>query len=81
MLENVDMNTLVAVGGLFATFAMQLIGLGRIYGIVSSKLSSHDEQHIRHQTRLDEHASIISQHDKDIAVLTDRQSRGSNDNA
>lgn len=81
MLENIDTNTLFAVIGLFATLAMQLVGLGKIYGMVSSKLSAHDEQHIRHQTRLDEHASIISQHDRDIAVLTDRQSRGGSDNA
>tara|TARA_Y100000034_G_scaffold84351_1_gene100959 strand:- start:2553 stop:2924 length:372 start_codon:yes stop_codon:yes gene_type:complete len=80
MLENVDPNIVFGVIGLFATFAVQLVGLGKIYGMVSSKLSAHDEQHIRHQTRLDEHATIISQHDKDIAVLTDRQIRGDGTN-
>lgn len=81
MLENIDTNTVFAVIGLFATLAMQLVGLGKIYGMVSTKLSAHDEQHIRHQTRLDEHARIISEHEKEIAVLTDRKSRGSSDNA
>lgn len=81
MFENIDPNTLAVIGilltvfGLAVTIILQVIGLAKIIGTVNARLTSHDEQHIRHQTRLDEHASIINQHDRDIAVLTDRQER------
>ena len=76
MFENTDPNTLIAVIGLAITVAMQLVGFGKIIGQVNEKLSDHDKAHIRHQTRLDEHAAIISQHEKDIAVMKDRAERG-----
>lgn len=75
MLESADVNTLIAVGGLLLTMAMQLIGFGRIIGQVNQKLSTHDEAHIRHQTRLDEHAVLINDHEKKLAVMEDRVKR------
>lgn len=75
MLENADPDTLIAVAGLLITMAMQLIGFGRIIGQVNQKLSTHDEAHIRHQTRLDEHAVLINDHEKKIAVMEDRARR------
>lgn len=77
MFENADPDTLIAVVGLLITIAMQLIGFGRIIGQVNQKLSAHDEAHIRHQTRLDEHATLINDHEKKIAVMEDRASRES----
>ena len=75
MFENTDPNTLIAVIGLMLTFAMQLVGFGKIIGQVNAKLSAHDEQLLRLQGRADEHATLISQHEKDIAVIKDRASR------
>jgi hypothetical protein len=79
MLENIDTSTAIALGGFFITIAMQLIGFGKIIGSVNVRLSVQDEQHIRHQTRIDEHARLISDHDRDLAVLIDRRKREGND--
>jgi predicted aspartyl protease len=76
MFENIDASTAIALAGFFVTFAMQLIGFGKIIGSVNVRLSVQDEQHIRHQTRIDEHAKIINNHDRDLAVLIDRKERG-----
>lgn len=76
MLENIDTSTAIALVGFFITIAMQLIGFGKIIGSVNVRLSVQDEQHIRHQTRIDEHARLISDHDRDLAVLIDRRNRG-----
>jgi hypothetical protein len=78
MLENIDASTAIALVGFFITIAMQLIGFGKIIGSVNVRLSVQDEQHIRHQTRIDEHARLISDHDRDLAVLIDRRNREGN---
>lgn len=75
MLENIDTSTAIALVGFFASIAIQLIGIGKIIGSVNVRLSMQDEQHIRHQTRIDEHARLISDHDRDLAVLIDRRKR------
>jgi predicted aspartyl protease len=79
MFENIDTSTAIALVGFFVTIAMQLIGFGKIIGSVNVRLSVQDEQHIRHQTRIDEHARLISDHDRDLAVLIDRRKREGND--
>lgn len=76
MLENIDTSTAIALVGFFITIAMQLIGFGKIIGSVNVRLCVQDEQHIRHQTRIDEHARLINDHDRDLAVLIDRRNRG-----
>ncbi len=76
MLENIDPSTVLALLSLFATVAMQLIGFGKIIGQINIKLSVHDENLIRQQTRIDEHAKIINDHDRDLAILKDRRERG-----
>lgn len=76
MLENIDTATAIALIGFFVTIAMQLIGFGKIIGSVNVRMSVQDEQHIRHQTRIDEHARLISEHDRDLAILKDRRERG-----
>ena len=73
MLENIDTSTAIALIGFFITIAMQLIGFGKIIGSVNVRLTVQDEQYIRHQARIDEHARMISEHDRDLAVLKDRQ--------
>ena len=75
MFENIDTSTAIALVGFFITIAMQLIGFGKIIGSVNVRLSVQDEQHIRHQTRIDEHARLLSDHDRDLAVLIDRRKR------
>lgn len=73
LLNGIDATTMLALITLFTTVTMQLIGFGKIIGSVNVKLSMHEEQHIRHQTRIDEHARLISEHDRDLAVLKDRR--------
>jgi len=70
-----DPSIVISAITLFVTVAMQLVGFGKIIGQVSVRLDSHDEQHIRHETRIDEHAKLIRQHDKDLAILKDRRER------
>lgn len=74
LLNGVDSPTLIALATLFVTVTMQLIGFGKIVGTLNVKLSVHEKQHIRHETRIDEHARLINEHDRDLAVLKDRQS-------
>jgi hypothetical protein len=75
MFENIDTSTAIALVGFFVTVAMQMIGIGKIIGSVNVRLSFQDEQHIRHQARLDEHSKMIGDHDRDLAVLIDRRKR------
>lgn len=79
MLNSIDPSVLIAAATLIVSVVVQLIGFGRVIGRVSTRLDAHQEQHIRHQTRLDEHAQIISKHERDLAVLNDRQKRVTND--
>ena len=79
MFESFDTATAIALVGFFITVAMQLIGFGKIIGSVNVRLSVQDEQHIRHQTRIDEHARLLSDHDRYLAVLIDRRKREGND--
>lgn len=76
MFESIDTSTALSLITLFATMAMQLIGFGKIIGSVNVKLSSYDEQHIRHQTRIDEQTRLINNHQIDLAILKDRKERG-----
>lgn len=75
MLENIDTSTAIALIGFFVTIAMQLVGFGKIIGSVNVRLSVQDEQHIRHQARLDEQTRLINDHGRAIAVLEDRRER------
>ena len=75
MLTNIDPSVLIAAATLIVSVIVHLIGFGRVMGRVSMRLDSHQEQHIRHQTRLDEHAQIISKHERDLAVIKDRTAR------
>jgi hypothetical protein len=75
MLENIDAATLIPIASFIVVIAMQLVGFGRIIGSVNVKLTSHQEQHIRHQARLDEHSKMLGDHERDLAVLIDRRER------
>lgn len=76
MFENIEPSTVLALLTLFATVAMQLIGFGKIIGQINMKLSVQDENLIRQQARIDEHAKLIGDHDREIAVIKDRRERG-----
>lgn len=73
LFNEIDASTMLALITLFTTVAMQLIGFGKIIGSINVKLSLHEEQYIRHQTRIDEHARLLGEHDRDLAVLKDRR--------
>ncbi len=63
-----------ALGSLIIVIVVQLIGLGIIFGKVSSRLSHHDEKLIRQEGRLDEHNVLLREHDREIATLKSKQS-------
>lgn len=61
--------TLMATAcGLF----MQALGLNKMLMQMKFKIDAHNDQHIRHTTRLDEHARILGQHSEKIGELKGR---------
>jgi len=74
-MPEIDPSLVVSALTLFITVAVQVIAFSKMIGQISTRLDVHDEQHIRHQTRIDEHAKLINRHERDLAVLQDRQKR------
>lgn len=74
-MTDIDPSLIVSALTLIVTVTMQVVAFSRMIGQISTRLDVHDEQHIRHQTRIDEHAKLINQHERDLAVLQDRHSR------
>ena len=74
-MTDVDTSTIMSALTLLVTVAVQLIAFSKMIGKISARLDAHDESHIRHQVRIDEHARILTQHERSIAVLEDRKDR------
>ena len=43
--------------------------IGRIYGQITSKLTTHESKHDRHERRLDGHDNTLQAHGEDISYL------------
>ena len=68
-MTGLSIDTIAIVLGMAINFAGMSIWFGRIYGQVTGKLTEHQEKHIRHEARLDEHAILLRDHGERIAFL------------
>jgi len=68
-MTDISIQTIAMIIGMIVNFAGVIWGMGRIQGQVTVKLTEHQEKHIRHEARLDEHSSILRDHGEKIAYL------------
>lgn len=72
-MPDLSIETIVIIAGMIVNFAGIIWGMGRIQGQVTVKLTEHQEKHIRHEARLDEHSSLLRNHGEGIAYLRAKQ--------
>ncbi|MDP2505398.1 hypothetical protein [Oceanobacter sp. 3_MG-2023] len=72
-MDFIDLQIAIPALALLVTVIVQVAGFSKIFGQISTRLDGHDGQHIRHQTRIDEHQKILSRHDRDLAIVKYKQ--------
>lgn len=68
-MTDLSIQTIAIIIGMIVNFAGIIWGMGRIQGQVTVKLTEHQEKHIRHEARLDEHSGLLRSHGEKIAYL------------
>ncbi len=79
-LADIDINTLISFGSLLVGMGSLLLmvhiqgkGNAKVMGVVSTRLTHNEQHNIRQDGRLDEHARMLRDHDREIATLKANQ--------